>query len=138
MLTLLQMEQYVVILDGVDRCRGILSQTGLSAKSYDSPTRNNAYQSDAEGEILIRLERAKRKMEELEALENRLRPEVEKTIAAAAALQIRGSIKTELALRMRYLHGWDWPEISERMHIKNPEQITAAALSRLERMEDDT
>ena len=93
------------------------------------------------GETVVKQEGRREKLaqlEALEALEAIQRTEVEKTIKAAAALQTRGAVKIEFALRARYLSGRSWPEIAALLHVQNPAQITAAALHRLAELEENT
>ena len=90
------------------------------------------------GETVVKQEGRREKLAQLEALEAIQRTEVEKTIKAAAALQTRGAVKIEFALRARYLSGRSWPEIAALLHVQNPAQITAAALHRLAELEENT
>lgn len=136
MLTLPQMENYVALLDTIDQYKRLLSRDGLHAVTYDKPSGGCAFAPDTVGETVVKQERRRAQLSQLEALAAIQRPEVEKTIKAAATLQTRGTVKIELALRARYLSGWSWPEISDMLHIQNPAQITAAAVKRLE-MEGD-
>ena len=138
MLTLLQLERHVALLDLIDQYKRLISRDSLRATTYEKPSGGHAYKPDTVGETVVQQEGWRAKLAQLEAVEAIQRPEVEKTIKAAAALQTRGAVKIELALRARYLSGWSWTEIATLLHIKNPAQITAAALSRLERMEDNT
>lgn len=136
MLSLLQLEEYASLLDVIDRYRQTVSQDGLRALSYDKPVGTRYYKPDTIGESVAQQEERRAKLAKLEALEAIQRPKVEKTIKAAAALQTRGAVKIELALRARYLSGRSWPEITALLHVQNPAQITAAALQRLQETED--
>lgn len=136
MLSLQQMEKYVVLLDLVDQYKRLISRDSLRAAAYDKPCGGHAYTPDTIGETIVKQEGRRAKLAQLEALEAIQRPEVEKTIKAAAALQTRGAVKIELALRARYLSGRSWPEIAVLLHVQNPAQITAAALARLQETED--
>lgn len=136
MLTLSQLERHVALLDMIDRYKRLISRDSLRAATYDRPAGGNTYRPDTVGETVVQQEGRRAKLAQLEALEAIQRPEVEKTIKAAAALQARGAVKIELALRSRYLFGRSWPEIAALLHVQNPAQITAAALARLQETED--
>ena len=136
MLTLSQMERHVDLLGLIDQYMRLISRDCLCATTCDRPSGGHIYKPDTVGETVVRQEGRRAKLAQLEALEAVQRPEVEKTIKAAAALQTRGSVKIELALRARYLSGRSWPEIAALLHVQNPAQITAAALQRLEEMEE--
>lgn len=136
MLTLSQLERHVDLLDMIDQYKRLISQDGLRAATYDRPAGGCSYTPDATGQFVAKQEGRRAKLAQLEALEAVQRPEVEKTIKAAAALQTRGAVKIELALRARYLSGRSWPEIADLLHIQNPAQIAAAVLARLQETED--
>lgn len=137
MISLQQMERYVQLMDVIDLYRQKLAQNGLHAAAWDGSAGNHSPTPDKTGEIVAQRERARRKLSELEALAAQMRPEVEKMIKAAATLQTRGAVKIELALRARYLSGRSWPEIADLLHVQNPAQIAAAALRRLEEVEEN-
>ena len=135
MLTLSQMEEYASLLIIIDQYKRMTSQDGLRALSYDKPAGPRYYKPDTIGESVAQHEERHAKLAYLEGLAAAKRPEVEKTIKAAAALRIHGAVKIELALRMRYLNGRRWKEVSELLNMKDPEGTVAAALHRLEEME---
>ena len=135
MFNLLQLEEYASLLDVIDRYKHTVAQDGLRALSYDKPAGPRYYDPDIIGKSVAQQEEGRSKLAKMEALAAAKRPEVEKTIKAAAALRIHGAVKIELALRARYLNGRSWKDISELLNMQNPAQTTAAALRRLEEME---
>jgi len=118
MLSFLEMEDYYNALQAIAEYEEMISRTThIRAVCFDSIAGGRVYRPDTIGGIIAAKDAQSEDLARLQRYTDRLRPEVEKTIAATVS-GMRGStaIKTEIALRLHYLSGREWVEIGDLLH----------------------
>ena len=118
MLSFLDMEDYFNALQAIAEYEEMISRTThIRTVRFDSIAGGRVYRPDTIGGIIAAKDAQSEDLARLRRYTDRLRPEVEKTIAATVS-GMRGStaIKTELALKLHYLSGREWVEIGDLLH----------------------
>lgn len=132
MLSFLEMEDYYNALQAIAEYEeGISRTTHIRAVRFDSIAGGRVYRPDTIGGIIAAKDAQSEDLARLRRYTDRLRPEVEETIAATVS-GMRGStvIKTELALKLHYLSGREWVEIGDLLHT-DAAKLRDRALKRL-------
>lgn len=136
-MTFYQLERFRELTEAVEVYKQRLEHIGsLQATRYDS-IRGGNNSVDKIGDAVVKREKMREKLSQLEQLKEKKQPDVEKTIAAAtAAAPSKSRVTVAVAFRMRYLSGRDWDDISKIAGIKNCKHLLINALDRLEEKTD--
>ena len=135
MLNFVSLEKHFQLLGIINQYQQLLFKydSNLRTARLDGMPRSGNYHADAMGELLIRKEQARAKIQRLQGLADEQAPEVANTIKAACSGGGRAAVKAELAMMMRYQRGDSWDMICDVLHEPSPQQIRSLIISRLER-----
>ena len=134
MLSIRQMDLFFRAVCALNSYSAEISSTTLKATRHDTIATPKSYKGDSVGQFVVKKEGMTEKLIALRSYVEEMRPEAEKTIAAAVAGMTGGAVvKIELALRMHYLSGRDWKEIAD-LFKTDAAQLKNKALQHLEKI----
>lgn len=125
-MTFAQMEKYNAVVSLIDQYEAMIGRidNGIAAHRIDAAPSGRWSDPHRMEEQLIKKDRALAKLSQLRVIRDANLPDVQRTIEEATRRSKPSlRLKRQLLLRMRYLQGRDWPEISEILKIKHPEKI---------------
>lgn len=125
-MTFAQMEKYNAVVSLIDQYERMIGQIdgGIAAHRIDAIPGGGRSDPHRMEEQIAKKDRALTKLAQLRNIRDANLPHVQRTIEEATRRSKPSlRLKRQLLLRMRYLQGRDWPEISEILKIKHPEEI---------------
>ena len=125
-MTFAQMEKYNAVVSLIDQYEAMIGRIDNGIAAYRIDAAPSGRQSDPHRmeEMIVKKDHALAKLSQLRVIRDANLPAVQRTIEEATRRSKPSlRLKRQLLLRMRYLQGRDWPEISEILKIKHPEEI---------------